>query len=441
MSSETILLIDKDAENTQSIVSTLESNDYLVFTAPSGDVGITMANKINPDIIFVNPAADSDIGLELCKTIHSAPPLAQVPIIILSAFEGATDPKYASLYGIVDSLKKPFTTDELLSKTESLLLNKPVISSSKSDEDTAADDHYTEKKPQTKLSVTNNTDFADIADITMIRKPAGVPSEEKTVIKPAKDFGVSDETTIFKPAQTSDVPIVKPARQSYEKPKADYKQMLSSATDDLTSKYERTYIIKTPIRRKNMGSKSFLSFIIILLLVAIAGGGFFLYKNNMLDLESIKELAGLKTTKTIKTTVPQKPQQPSTSPTETIALPPSIPSVIPSQPAQTVPPKPETAVPGEKTSKPAEKLPAKPGAETPSRFYSVQIGAFKNISNAEAVIKQQKEKGLEAFMHKTVLKNKTVLYRVLIGKHANRKEALQASNTIRVKDKAVVYIE
>jgi ActR/RegA family two-component response regulator len=58
MAGETILLIDKDAEITQSIESTLESNDYLVFTAPSGDVGITMANKISPALIFVNPTVD-----------------------------------------------------------------------------------------------------------------------------------------------------------------------------------------------------------------------------------------------------------------------------------------------------------------------------------------------------------------------------------------------
>lgn len=461
MADETILLIDKDAEITQSIESTLESNDYLVFTAPSGDVGITMANKISPALIFVNPTVDGDIGLELCKTIHSTPQLTQVPIVVLSAFEGATDPKYASFYGIVDSLKKPFTPDELLSKTENLLLNKPSIPDSKNDEETdntIVPDHNMEK-PSAKLSVTDNADFADVTDVTMVRKPAAPPAADKTIIKPTKDIAASDETIIkpVKPADITDRTIVKSVRQPSEKPKPDYKQMFNDSNDDLTSKYERTYIIKTPIRRKNMGSRSFLSFIIIVLLIAIVGGGFFLYKNNMLDLESIKEMVGLKTAKVAKTTTSQKPQQPSTVPAGPLTFPPSTtqqtPSVMPSQQTQAVTPKPEsTTTPSEKpkeTVKPIEKLPVKPeqkpsdttAQKTPGKFYSVQIGAFKNMSNAEAVVTQQKEKGFDAFIHKTVLKNKTTLYRVLIGKHTNRKEAVETSKNISTKDKAVVYIE
>jgi DNA-binding response OmpR family regulator/outer membrane biosynthesis protein TonB len=461
MAGETILLIDKDAEITQSIESTLESNDYLVFTAPSGDVGITMANKISPALIFVNPTVDGDIGLELCKTIHSTSHLTQVPIVVLSAFEGATDPKYASLYGIVDSLKKPFTPEELLSKTENLLLNKPSIPDSKNDEetdDTIVPDHNMEK-PSSKLSVTDNTNFSDATDVTMIRKPVALSVTDKTVIKTAKDIAASDETIIkpVKPADITDRTIVKSVRQPSEKPKPDYKQMFNDSTDDLTSKYERTYIIKTPIRRKNMGSRSFLSFIIIVLLVAIVGGGFFLYKNNMLDLESIKEMVGLKTAKIAKLTTSQKPQQPSTTPAGPITFPPSTttqqtPSVMPSQPTQAVTPKPEPTAPSEKpkeTVKPIEKLTVKPeqkpsdttAQKTTGKFYSVQIGAFKNMSNAEAVVKQQKEKGVDAFIHKTVSKNKTTLYIVLIGKHTNRKEALQTANNISTKDKAVVYIK
>ncbi len=450
MAGETILLIDKDAETTQVIESTLEVNDYLVFTAPSGDVGITMANKINPDLIFVNPTADGDIGLELCKTIHSAPQFTQVPIVVLSSFEGAADPKYASLYGIVGSLKKPFTPDELLVKTDDTLSNKLSVPESKTNEDTL-------EKPTGKLSVTDNTDFADVADVTMIRKPASPPAADKTVIKPAKDLGTSDETIIkpVKPADITDKTIIKPVKQP-EKPKTDYKQMFKDTTDDLTSKYERTYIIKTPIRRKNMGSRSFLSFIIIVLILVIAGGGFFLYKNDMLDLNGIKELVGLKTAKVAKTPLTSKPQQPSTTPAAPITLPPSTtpqePSVMPSQPTPAATPKAEPTVPSVKpaeTAKPIEKIPVKPEQKptaltepkTTGKFYSVQIGAFKNISNAEAIEKQEKEKGADAFIHKTVLKNKTILYRVLIGKYAGRKDAEQASKNLKTKDKAVVYIE
>ena len=48
MLGETILVIDTDSETTQQIVSTLESEDYLVFTAQSGNIGLTMAKKLIP---------------------------------------------------------------------------------------------------------------------------------------------------------------------------------------------------------------------------------------------------------------------------------------------------------------------------------------------------------------------------------------------------------
>ena len=48
MTGKTILAIDTDAETTQQIVSVLEAEDYLVFTAPNGNIGIAMAKKVNP---------------------------------------------------------------------------------------------------------------------------------------------------------------------------------------------------------------------------------------------------------------------------------------------------------------------------------------------------------------------------------------------------------
>jgi len=121
MTGKTILAIDTDAETTQQIVSILEAEDYLVFTAPNGNIGITMAKRVNPSLIFINPALSGTSGLEVCKTIHSTEQLKDIPIVVLSSFDGAMDQRYAEAYGIVDSLKKPFTAEELISKTGNVL--------------------------------------------------------------------------------------------------------------------------------------------------------------------------------------------------------------------------------------------------------------------------------------------------------------------------------
>ena len=161
MLGETILVIDTDTETTQQIVSTLESEDYLVFTAQSGDIGLTMAKKINPLLIFVNPAMTGTSGLEVCKTIHSTKSLKNIPIVVLSTFEGATDPRYTALYGIVGSLKKPFSPEELVSKTREILSMKSF-----------------DVQPATGLQQSE----AEVGDSTL-REDSGFNPEEKTLVK------------------------------------------------------------------------------------------------------------------------------------------------------------------------------------------------------------------------------------------------------------------
>ncbi|MDI6745393.1 MAG: response regulator [Thermodesulfovibrionales bacterium] len=78
MTGKTILAIDTDTDTTQQIVSILEAEDYLVFTAPNGNIGIAMAKKVTPSLIFINPALSGTSGLEVCKTIHSTEQLKDI---------------------------------------------------------------------------------------------------------------------------------------------------------------------------------------------------------------------------------------------------------------------------------------------------------------------------------------------------------------------------
>ncbi len=124
MTGMTILIIDTETETIQKIMSTLESEDYLVFTASERDVSIQMAKKINPSLIFINIGMSGASGLEICKTIHDTETLKNVPIVIITPHSGAIDSRYTALYGIVDLLKKPFTSEELVSKTKNVLATK-----------------------------------------------------------------------------------------------------------------------------------------------------------------------------------------------------------------------------------------------------------------------------------------------------------------------------
>ena len=113
---------------------------------------------------------------------------------------------------------------------------------------------------------------------------------------------------------------------------------------------------------------------------------------------------------------------------------------------------PERNVPD--ASAPASPKPSTPPAQGPSlslaasqppgkHFYSVQLGAFKKEGTAEALMKEFRGKGYDAFIQPGVTKDKSPIYRVLVSKHENRKAAEKLAGEIRSKENTnvVLYAE
>lgn len=121
MTNKTVLVIDTDTETIQKIMSGLETEGFLVFTASEKDVSIKMAKKINPSLIFVNIGMSGTSGLEICKAIHSLEALKDIPIIMITPHEGELDSRHKTVYGIVDTIKKPFVAEDVISKANSVI--------------------------------------------------------------------------------------------------------------------------------------------------------------------------------------------------------------------------------------------------------------------------------------------------------------------------------
>ena len=430
MLGETILVIDTDTETTQQIVTTLESEDYLVFTAQNGEVGLTMAKKVNPLLIFVNPAMTGESGLEVCKTIHGTEALRNIPIVVISTFEGATDPRYTALYGIVGSLKKPFSPEELVSKTKNVLSMEPL------DAQPATEFEQPEAEYDSGFDIGEKTivrgqelpdlqkevsEEADFSDRTAIKTVQDMDFADKTVVKTKEDIdSFSDKTP---PEQI---------KNDAEEEKTDYMHNPDKKSDEGISKgHERTYVLKKNIRRRGMGNRLIVPIIAAVVIISLGGAGFFLYKKNMLPWIGKKA----------QTPVAVKPVQPVQQ--ATVKVPPSQQQ----QPAKAAPVTPQAPA-----AKPVVKIPPKPVVPvtpvaakpelkpTGKGLFSVQIGAFKNSANAEALSKELKAKGYDSFV-RTGMKGKEAIFRVLIGKYENIKSASKMAKDISAKEdiKAVVF--
>lgn len=414
MTSRTILVIDADSETEQLIASALESEGYLVFAVPGGDVGTEMAQKVSPSLIFINP---DETGLELCNTIRGFESLQRVPIVLLGSASERIDSAARAAFGIADTLKIPFTAAELLEKTAKVLNTKsPIVL------------HVKEKGPKSEVEETALPDFL-----------------EEPVAKKSSDFApkvtnMTVETEFDESPGAEDI-----------LGEGDVREPANAYIHREASRH----------RKKRGNFPIFVAAAGILVIGFIAGALFYL---GLIPGIGTKKAAPVKP---IAAAVKPKAQPPAANPAAT-PVPTPIPapapenelkrkeSVVqnkavgaPSMPVEKAPPAPSFPTPSKSVKKePSTRAAAAPEPSPKVKhsgkpLYSVQLGVFKSEGNAAVFTKKIKGKGYDAFMVKSIDKRKGTLYRVLVGKSTDRKGSAKLASEIRDKEKvkAVIYSE
>ena len=85
-----ILIIDNDPVFSDIIGRTLRLEGYTVYTAGTAESGFDLAMKIRPDIITLDILLPDQHGSELYRKIKSQPELKQVPIVVASVYDKAS---------------------------------------------------------------------------------------------------------------------------------------------------------------------------------------------------------------------------------------------------------------------------------------------------------------------------------------------------------------
>jgi len=374
MANKTILLIDSTSETAQDIAATLESEDYLVFMSSTAEFAVAMARKVKPALILVNPAMAGASGLDICIKLHEIDELSSVPIIALASFEGEMDPRYRSEYGIVDLLRKPFTHEELIAKIAGAL--------------SAGGEDVT---PEPWKEATGQEEIPG--------EKAGRSDRIVVRLKEKKEEKETEKVQIPEEAAPSGQPL---------------------ETEEITEREgERAFVAKKPMRRRrSSGSKLSLPVIVAALLIILGAAGVMVYKMGLIPGTEVKKAVMVKPPQPAQEQPVQEPPAPEQKPQQEVI------QAKPHPPAAVSPP-------AAMSSPPPVQLPEKKPAG--KALYSVQIGAFKNEKNAEALAKQYKEKGYDAFVQ-TIPKDKEMLHRVLIGMFQDRKEAGKLAEDIRNKE-------
>jgi CheY-like chemotaxis protein len=121
-----ILLAD-DSITIQKVISiTFSSPDYEITIVDNGNDAIKKASDVKPDIVLTDIVMPGKNGYEVCDAIKGNPGLQNVPVLLLTGAFEAFDEQKAKQAGADAWLSKPFETQALIDKVNTLL-SKPAV--------------------------------------------------------------------------------------------------------------------------------------------------------------------------------------------------------------------------------------------------------------------------------------------------------------------------
>jgi len=149
----TILVVEDNVEM-QIFLSNILSKNYNVLLAENGKKGIELAEKHNPDLIISDIMMPVMDGMDMSKYLKNKKTTSHIPIIILTAKNSIKYKIDGLKIGVMEVMRKPFSSNELNLKVKNVLdqrdktiskYRKDSISSTNSFESKSKDDIFLEE--------------------------------------------------------------------------------------------------------------------------------------------------------------------------------------------------------------------------------------------------------------------------------------------------------
>ena len=112
----TILIVDDSPTEIHVLKGLLESENFKVVTAVSGEDGIALAMQLKPDLILMDVVMPGMNGFKATRQLSRNPETAAIPIIMVTTKDQDTDRAWALRQGAKDYVVKPVTAAMLLEK-------------------------------------------------------------------------------------------------------------------------------------------------------------------------------------------------------------------------------------------------------------------------------------------------------------------------------------
>lgn len=115
---KTVLVVDDDPDIAQLIEEVLTINHYHVLVVHDGLEAIEQTNHHHVNLILMDIRMPFFSGLWFCTAFKRKKNTKNIPIVIVSSLLDEEGDQKARLAGASDTVKKPFTNEELLRAVE-----------------------------------------------------------------------------------------------------------------------------------------------------------------------------------------------------------------------------------------------------------------------------------------------------------------------------------
>lgn len=124
MKEATILICDDEPTLRELMRVALEGRHRFAEAEDAAEA-LDLARELHPDVLLLDVMLPGGSGLDLLEEIRADPELADMGIVVVSAWASAQDRVRAEEAGADDFLPKPFAPEQLVAAVDRLLEDEP----------------------------------------------------------------------------------------------------------------------------------------------------------------------------------------------------------------------------------------------------------------------------------------------------------------------------
>jgi len=116
-----ILVVDDEPDILNIISMALKRESFEVITSQSAEQSLDLVRVQMPNLIILDIMLPGMSGFEFCRQVRASKIVNHIPIIMLTAKAQVSDRIYGLELGADDYITKPFSTKELILRTQAVL--------------------------------------------------------------------------------------------------------------------------------------------------------------------------------------------------------------------------------------------------------------------------------------------------------------------------------